>query len=109
MNVSYFFKPQSKKGNINLINSIFKTAIINITFFFHHFAIVITPFTSSSFIFPSLLVWIIVNDQNNDDVNISTDQFKDIIPVEFQREQSEEISEKGQLRKKESFESQGIK
>ena len=58
--------------------------------------------------FPFSLVRI-NDDQNNDDVNISTDQSEDIITVEFQEKQSEEITEKGQLRKKESFESQEIK
>ena len=76
---------------------------------FYQFLIVITSSTTNDFTFLFSLVRINNDDQNNDDGNISTDQSEHIIPVEFQHEQSEEITEKGQLRKKESFESQGIK
>ena len=49
--------------------------------------------------FPFSLVRINDDDQNND-VNISTAQSEDTITVEFQEKQSEEIPEKGQVRKK---------
>ena len=76
---------------------------------FYQFLIVITSSTTNDFTFLFSLVRINNDDQNNDDGNISTDQSEHIIPVEFQHKQSEEITEKGQLRKEESFESQGIK
>ena len=76
---------------------------------FYQFLIVATSSPSSTFTCLFSLVRINNHDQNNDDGNISTEQSEHIIPVEFQHEQSEEITEKGQLRKKESFESQGIK
>ena len=57
--------------------------------------------------FPFSLVRINDDDQNND-VNISTAQSEDTITVEFQEKQSEEIPEKDQVRKKESFESQEL-
>ena len=108
LKVSCYFKPQSKKGNFNLINSNSKTLIILILYF-HQFLIVATFLASSNFILPFLLVRINKDDKNNDDVNISTDQSEDIIPVEFQEDKSEEITEKIQLRKKESSASHGIK
>ena len=92
-----------------MINSNFKTSIINITSLFLSVLNCCHFLTIQEFYIFFSLVRINNDDQNNDDGNISTDQSEHIIPVEFQHKQSEEITEKGQLRKEESFESQGIK
>lgn len=69
----------------------------------HQVLVVITSLTSSNFTFSFSLVRINDDDQSKDDVNISTNQSEDVIPDVMQ---IEKITEKCQLRKKESFESQ---